>query len=353
MPNYASKVVSPTTYNFQQTSAVGSSFWIEQIDNESPGNLEMSSKFARATLYAYIPDDRTSFYNFINNLLGYTVTLGNQTLHRVNPQEHPKYKGLYASKISSLEGIVYKQRDEGNPSPAQIPSGLKSYASYKRNLVAVEFTPLKYPIYEDSDPEITGSTNAGEYRRNVEYDTTTNVYDVTIPTGTFKFAQGAAGAPYGISFPGELNFLEVKTTFNLKWRGVPADYIYDTLNYAFGRPTKLSGVAGKVNSGPAFGYPVGTLLMLEPQIDRYVSPTLRSSDGRTPYFLCDVLLPIIHFDPPYYTTPPTFYGHNLKPWWKPGDGTITYYLVSDSGTSSGIRIYGETDYLNIFKHWAA
>ncbi len=350
MPDYGSPVLRPNIFDMGQTSSTASSFWIEKIDNESPASNEWSTRYARSTLYAYIPDGDTALYNFTNTVLGYTYTTADRKLKRVNPQAHPKYPALYAQKITSATGIVFESKQTGQPPPPQV-GALSQYAKYKRNLVSVDFAPPRYPVFEDTDPEIVPSATTGEFRRYVDYDTTSNVYDVTIQTGQFKFADGSAGAPLGKTFPGEINFFEVKTTFSLRWRLLPQDFVYNTIDYpVFPYPVKPGAASARVNSAAIWGYPAGTLLLLEPEIDRYVSGTLRNGDGRTPFFMCDVTYPIIHFDPPHYGS--TYRGHNLKPWWKTGDTTITYYLVTNDGTSTGIRIYGEYDFSKLFTHWS-
>jgi len=354
MPDYATPCKVPTGFDLGKDEPTGSSYWVEKIDNESPASGEWSNRYARTTLYAWIPDSEVGMYNFTNAVLGYTYTTADRKLWRVNPIAHPKYNGLYAQKITSCTGISYEQKADGSPPPAQANS-LRKFAQYRKNLVSVDFAPPRYNIREDTDPQISGTgSSIGEFQRNVDYDTTSNIYDVTIQTGQFGFAEGAAGAPgppNAKTFPGELNFFEVKTTFSLRWRLLPQDFVYDTLNYpVFPYPTKVGGAVGRVNSADIWGYSKGTLLLLEPEIDRYVSGTLRNSDGRTPLFMCDVTYPIIHFNPPSYGS--TYKGHNLKPWWKTGDTTITYYLVTSDKTTTGIRIYGEYDFSKLFTHWS-
>lgn len=350
----ATPIVTPSNYDFQTTSTSNSSFWIEHVGNTSPQSDEVSPRYAHRTLYAYVSNDRVAMYNFENNVLGYHYVDSSLTLRRVPPQAHPKHPSCYAIKVSQIQGVKFDGKQEELPPAAQLNAGLKDAAKYKRNLVAVEFAPPKYPVYTDDDPKILGFDDERfEYLRYLEHDQQTNVYDVVIPTGRFKFAEGTSGNPLGKVFPGEVTFYEVKTTYSLKWRLVPEDFIIDYVNYDFGYPTKINAAAGHVNATKFCGFPAGTLLLLEPEIERYVAGALRRSDGK-PMFYADVVLPIVHFDPPLGVSAGSEIqkGHNNKPWWKSGDTTLHYYMVSSDGTSTGIRVYGSYEFADIFTHWS-
>ncbi len=352
----------PNAYDFNQTATDGSSFWIEEIANISPAAEEWSAKFANCTLYAYVSDfNSQSGYDFINSVLGYAYVEADKTLKRVNPIQHPKYPNLRATRITDSRGIVYTSR---STTPADLGGflGPQEFAKYNRRLVAVEFAPCPYKLLDGSDIEDSDGKQL-EWYRNVVFNVEPNIYDVTIQVGTFKYAEGAAGnpgpvGPLYVQFPGEVNFLEVKTTLELVWKLVPEDYIMNTVlgeatpgtGEEFPVPTKISAAAGKVNSAIFDKKPIGTLLILEPKIDRYLSGTLRSQDNDTPVFMCDVILPIVHFDPATYGN---FKGHNTKPWWNKAAGTFTYHLVSSDGSSTATaRIYQEYDYKKIFEHWS-
>ena len=343
-------IVEPQAYDFTRTDPTSSSFWIEQIGNQSPNSDEVSPRYAKRTLYAYTSNDRVSMYAFENRCLGYHYVNSSLELVRIPPQAHPKFPQCYATKISSIQGIKFDGKSEGIP-PNWQSAGLQSTADYARNLVAVDFAPPRYAIYPDDADEIYEGITRLEYLRYVEYESKTNVYDVTIPTGRFSFAEGDVGNPKGKAFPGEVNFFEVKTTFSLRWRLVPEDFIMDLENYGLGNPTKIAAAAGHLNATEFMGFPAGTLLLLEPEIERFVSGTLRRSD-KIPMYYSDVVLPMVHFDPPLGAGSPFQHGHNNKPWWKSGASDLKYYYTSSNGGTTGIPIYGTYEFANIFTHWS-
>ncbi len=349
------KVKIPGEWNFAGQVAAddpavrASSYWIEKIGNESPGSEEIATKFARAVIPVYVPDDANFFYDFINNVLGYSYLQDDGTLVRKNPIQHPRYPNLRAARITNGRGLQYESRKTSWDNATEGPT---EYASYDRRLAFVEFQPPAFALYSDDDIT-TDDDVIQEWQRYTICDVDPKVYNVSIQTGTFKWAEGSAGNPNGKQFPGEVNFMEVKTSFNVIWKNVPEDFVLDVVNHTLmPYPTKIIAAAGRVNSAIFDGYPIGTLLMLEPKIDRYLSGTLIYNNViRMPVMMCDVILPIIHFDPPVYGS---FKGHNTKPWWNKADNTFLYHLVSTDGSSTTTgRIYGEYDYKKIFEHWAA
>jgi hypothetical protein len=344
----------PNQYFFspQRYDAAGdllSNFWVEQVGNVSPNQDAFGSKYAYASLYAWVDDENT--YDFINSVLGYTVVNNvateTATLSRTLPMQHPKYQNLWASKINSLQGISYTQKEN-----AVITGSLEYFAQYKYCNVQVEFAPLRYSVM--TDDQISGESEAYRY---VQWDATPKTYVATLQLGQFQFADGTTGSPKGVAFPGEVNFFEVKTTLNWKWHLVPEAFVFDLVTYSpFGLPTKISanngtaGCAGTVNAYDVWGFPQGTLLLLDPIIDRYVSGTLASVDGQDPVYMCDVTYPIIHFDPIYYNI--NYRGHLTKPWFVPGT-PVQYYWVTADGTAGGGTIYRDYDFSTLFDPYSA
>ncbi len=338
-------------YNVTDTANT-SSFWIEEIADLSPSVDEWSAKFARSTTYAYMPDDLQSQYDFINTTLGYAYMQPDKTIFRSNPIQHPKFPNLRATRITDSRGIKFSSKQTTGANDLKGP---QTFAGYNRRLCAVEYAPCPYKIR--SMEQITESGTVKEWKRNVQYNTEPNIYDVTIQVGNFTWAEGTANNPKDKQFPGEINFLEVKTTLELIWKLVPEEYIANTeLGAAEGAgeefpiPTKIAGAGGRVNSVAFDGKDIGVLLLLEPKIDRYLSGTLRATDNQTPVYMCDIILPLIHFDPPTYST---FKGHNTKPWWNKADNTFKYHLVTSDGATTGGKIYGSYDFKKIFEHWSA
>lgn len=384
--------------------------WIEQIDNESPAGYEVSQRFAHATLYAFVPNTSDAMYRFQNAVLGWHVTAADFShIKRTNPIQHPRYRNLWAYKVSEARGRRYTDRlSDISPASGGSMKGPTHYASYHHTLMAVEFkpNPTGFLMPELEEIEVRNPEDDTAYYhegyRYLEYETRTNIYDVTIQTGQFAFQEGPNNDPKSKVFPGEINFLEVKQSFTLRWRLVPEDFVCDTTNFHLGRPRKLNTAAGKVNSKPFMGYPAGTMLMLEPDLDRYASGCLRASPAQAqaingdgtirqqverPFQMCDVIIPLIHFDPPHFSE--NNRGHNLKPWrrdtttaastvlpwqvWRPEfvapfmledppaeppvapEPQMLYYLVKYTkadGTVTETKIYGEYDFNKCFQHWA-
>lgn len=150
--SYPSKFIPPmNVFNFQKKirwlNFTGSldptqqlSQWQEQIGNQSPGTDTMSVRSAQSTLFAWVPNDRQSMYDFQCALLGYHFTKSTQdsvlaptpspsfvgppapslqtfshSVGRVNPQQHPKNSMLYAKRISSINGIGFRGTSTDSP----------------------------------------------------------------------------------------------------------------------------------------------------------------------------------------------------------------------------------------------
>ncbi len=343
----------PTPYDFTQTviqfpdGSFASNAWIEQIGNHSPSTEETAAKFKSASLYAFVPDDPVAYYSFEVGCLGGSYVESDGTLKRVLPIQHPKDPKLRAIRIGGTQGLKFEGRKDGQ---GPTDAALAKYASYNRRLVRVDFAPPAWNIVTDAGVVVDGV--AQEWKRNVSSDPDTKIYIVSRGnTGDFKFAEGVDNDPKGKGFQGEVNFPEVKTDLNLVWKYVPLDYLADTSKlFPFAR--KVIAAAGKVNSEEFEGYAAGTLLLLEPRVDKYLSGTLRynnpvTGEAAPPYYMCDVYLPIIHFDPPSFSS--TYRGHNLKPWLK--GSSFMYHLATSNGSVDGATLYGAYDFKKIFEFW--
>ncbi len=347
----SSPLKMPNAYNFQLQDPNGANFWIEEVDNESPGSDDFGTKYSRSVLVGWVADDQ--MYDVVNSALGYSYAAkagATTVLKRVNPIWHPRFPNLFAARVSDAHGNKFASTsNQLTNNPSNNGLGIKKYANYNRRKVTIEFAPLRYTILEDN---VCGNI---EYNRNVDYATKPNIYDVNVQVGNFYFVEGAASPPVDIAFPGEINFFECKTTFAATWRQVPEDFICD-VSTIFANPSQITNCVGKVNDAAFGGFAAGTLLLLEPEIDRYVSGTLRTEDGRTPVYMYDVFLPIVYFDPKHYGS---VRGHNLKPWYNASLSSVsteqvTYYLVTaKKGDATGQRIYGAADFSKLFKAYNA
>lgn len=377
MPTYTTPAVIPTSYSFDtvvndKPALSSTSGWVECVGNNSTATSEFGTRYANCSLTGWIPDGQVAFYNFVNRVLGWTITTSDRLLQRKLPIRHPRNPQLYATKIIDASGRVYGNKlidsgdNAGGLEPADPPRytssfdgiGITQWARYGKQQVTIEFQPARWRMLDDSQVVSTG-----EYARFIDFDVKPNFYAVTIQVGNFLWAETATPGPTAgtvASTVGEINYLEVKTTFALRWRLVPEDFVADTINYPYWPYySKISRCAGRVNSTAFCGYPAGTLLILEPDIERYVSGTLYSNDlsSHKPLMYCDVMLPMVHFDPPNSSGDPPvsgYRGHNTKPWWAEGTGAYAkYYLMTATGNpTTGLRIYSEMDFNDIFTHWS-
>lgn len=376
MPVTPTPVEIPTTYSFtNEVNGVPAlsqtSGWVEVVGNNGTSTAEFGTRYANCSLTGWIPDGQVAFYNFVNQVLGWTMTTSAGLLQRTLPIRHPRNPQLYATKVIDASGRVYGNKIIDGTGGLEIASpprytssfegiGITQWARYGKQQVTIEFQPARWRMLTDAQAIVDGTTR--EYTRFIDFDVKPNFYNVTIQVGDFLWAESASPGPTALNVAsvGEINYLEVKTTFALRWRQVPEDYAADTINYPYWPYfSKISRAAGRVNSAEFCGYPAGTLLILEPDIERYVSGTLYSNDLSThkPLMYCDIMLPMVHFDPPNSSGDPPvsgYRGHNLKPWYAQGTGAyVKYYLVTANGNpSTGLRIYSEMDYNDIFTHWS-
>ncbi len=324
----------------------------EVVDNDAPSTALFSTHDSSATIVYDWTGDTTKRYDAVVKLLGRHYVSdtteapgGLPQLVRVNPPSHPYYRWMRVSGVSNIIGRgVRTTRD------AMWPEQMPKFQDYEHYRMTVEFRALPYnDIGDDWD------YSTGEENRYVSIMLKPQAEFIGVKQGTFSFAEGT---PLGKMFDGEVNFLERKVRYELKWHCVPEEWIS---NPEFTTPyyNKIQSIVGRVNSDEFLDFDVGTLLALEPEIERYIAPYTAYSDlGPTgiPYFLCDVTIPLVFFDPPLGATGPIISGHNNKPWYvAPAPGgpppEVKYWYVTSDGSASGLPIYASAPFADAFKHW--
>ena len=303
---------------------------------------------------------------FIPYILGYaelTGTYSDWQLHRKTPARHPRFPGLRATKILSIQG-------EGPAGTDTAQSGY--YSKWEKALVTVLFEALPYRVMEDS--ELPSPT--AEYLRYATWSYEPNIETLARRGQSWWYVGDEAQAAGGQTYPGDLLLKQPKGHLQIVWYNVPEPWIY------LGKlmPTNFVTSVGTVNSDwfPEYGYkdqnvnPLaepqvqvkfapGTLLMLPPKIEpvlqthhyrvfagvtESVPPTNDLFLGRSYNVTCRWQ----HFDPPFTPGGKRFVtlstgktvvirGHNLVPVPRPHATTGGVWYAASSRESDKNLIF--------------
>lgn len=270
----------------------------------------------------------------VNNIMGvhktdYSTTPPN--LSRQPAVQHPIFRGLRATRITSIKGRKFIGK---NLNPA---SG--NYPVYQWWHLTILFTMPHYNVVDDGTLDRIFPPNAGlrqEAGRYQEILVEPASEIIARNQGDWIWAEGT-GPPQptiGATFPAPYGQALLKPDLVFTWRMVPAFGLFDQK----GKPTNLFKAVWKVNQNTFFNYAPGTLLLQPPRIRPVEDPlnaiVLQNDYPGLATLLYDVDLPFKLFDPP---NGGATHGHNLAPW---SDG-MWYLINSKTGAQT---VFGSADY---------
>lgn len=309
--------------------------YISQAGATSQFQFGADSTQASMTIETYWRDFENSALNtsVIPNILGFSRRSDVSTqLDRTPPVAHPIFTWLYATGISGVTGIKplgKVARSDGY------------YTQYQRARMTINFTTLPYEVYNNASASFGGD----ESKRWVSKVPRTTEEYISIDSGEFQFAEGAANNPNGISFPLGTGRINVKTDLEWTWFDVPNNYIFD----ANGVSTNINASLGTVNSASIWGYPAGTLLMLSPEITpvmQPVNPLLLGLPEGSPPRSWNVKLRFKYWNPEIGPSATTR-GHNTAMYLTDG----FFYLIKSKTRDGGVGqpLFKSSNFQTIFQ----
>lgn len=342
-----------------QTRAAGNVY--EMVDRKSPSKATFQTDGGSAAMDFIV--DRSQLKNLVSGLLGSVQKSGDGrgSLKRTLPAAHPYYDWMFASKITTIEGIQPNGRYEAI---ANMRDKTLNYvtdcAMYLKYKVSVDFEHRPYLMmndettkamasgrevmnwYYDLNDAFTTFYDTCEQFRFVDIESQPNVEFLSSPNGQFRFKTASGTPPHNNPISnqngGGVQIRIVKQKVKLTWFFVP---------YAIAFSENVTSGFGKVNQYNFWGYPAGSLLLEGFDVKRYPPPEqLYKNDVVTTHpadqKLCDITFNFGCFIPPAndvssdvpsgagYNKFKVPYGHNLLP--RPG--SIKYYYVESEPSAA-------------------
>lgn len=347
----------------------------EAMAKESPSKAAFQTDGGSASMDFVLNYDEMQ--GIVSNILGSVKKSGDGGLERRLPAAHPYYDWLYASKITSIQGISPNGRllATGAGVQRQHQIFVRDAVTYEKYRISIDFETRPYLVAMDStiksqQEEKTWYYNVQdhsvkfkdckEYLRYLDIDCEQNAEFLSSPQGQFKFFRSDGLPPHETSISnqngGGVNIIIAKRKLKFTWFFVPYQVVFqDQISYGL----------GKVNQYPFYGYPAGSLLLEGVEVKKYPPPFQEFladplTQGPVASKVCDVTFvvsclvqspndlgggrPVV---PPagQFKIP---FGHNLVPW--PGDLNF-YYTETRPPTGVGLTsrpIYGSYPFERLF-----
>jgi len=300
----------------------------------------------------------------LEGILG-TANVGTRKLARVLPLAHPLMPWMYASRITSIQGVGRADTRQAAGAEYEVALITSETAAYPYYEFGIEFTPRMYSVHPDEaiyDAPLTWYDVDGspvttqvqeEWRRFTDYEIRPNPEIITAQQGQSFFATsdddltptpaiGDASNPHGFSFQGFPRICVPRAQIIFKWFQVPFRYVDSPDSY-------LTEFIGRVNQNKFLDWPAGSLLYEGLSVRRYppAAPTLTFVDGGVGLStekLCDIEFQWSYVRreqedvPNFSAINPNWIaaGHNLMPWM--GDRNFyhaVYPLPGDTNETSG------------------
>lgn len=328
--------------------------WSEFIDDPGLSDASFASDGGQATLIIQVEHGKNTRLA-VRDILGWSERVKDKLVRHL-PMRHPFWHWMYATKISNVKFL--------GSQGTTVSSGLGKTHSYTRTNLTVVYSSLPYEvkqdweIYGDSpgqqaatpNKDILPAAQCGEWGRFVEKKFKPLSEYIASDRGDFKFTDSAAASNGKVIKMGVPRLVH-KGLVEWKWHYVPYEWL---MNYQ-GVPTNLMSCVGKVNKYEFAGFPAGTLLLenfdLQPvslPVDPSVGFDLNIAKGTNPPRIFNVTLPFKYIDPPT-SSPPTattydYRGHALRP--DPADTSGRWYRITT--VVGGTTLYPAIDFKTIF-----
>lgn len=312
----------------------------------------------------------------IGSLVGYSQVIRDKgtgdaiRLSRNLPWQHPKWLGLWCTRITSATGY----QALGKTQALQGPVALDSYVK-----LGLEFTRPPYPILSDADVARVvrqdGTNYYPEWNRFTDRLWTPSVEMISRQQGSLMFIEGSKR---GGRFMGAIGYPISKVGLQRRWYQIPESGIYNSSGLPV--PMIKDPVTGQtcmstVNKGiylngggfqsTFLGCDQGQLLYLQSEIIPQPLPIpgylMNLGFGETYPLQYDIVFRFMYFDPPRGSTS-TFQGHNCFPYardanWYAGTTLNASVVVTSSTDANPIVVttaaphgYTTDDLVNVAGH---
>lgn len=292
--------------------------WKECIDNTQPSGSDTSSATSQeSVLVGLVPFNKVRSAE--RYFLGYSYADDDAPykLHREPPARHPRKPSQYAYTVSSVGLAPKSNSDNPNGEPYQQSpfAGLNSetlwYADYQYAVMTVRFKSFgRMRFLQDS--YIDDYTD--EWKRMTRWAASPAVEALQADgIAQLKFAEGT---PDGLMFPAPLAALLSKIGMQLKWYGVPSEYVSSDPFVFF--PDKIINILGTINDDDFLGFEKGTMLLKAVSAEETLFPVY-PNDSFDVIGGYDITLYWEFFDPPkgVADSPPgtsPYFGHRIYPY---------------------------------------
>lgn len=334
---------------------------LEAADSQSPHTIGLKRDDARTTALYYIAGPE--FAARSREIIGSNAVGSDGRIARTLPRAHPQLPFLFSSSVN-LRGAGLTSVTESDASSLASPID-DSYGLYAEYDATVEFLQRPYHVvpdqqidvvtdgYFDEYGDIREFKYAEEWLRFVDIEESYDPKIITAQQGQLLFRTNDGRRPGGEAFAGTPRIPFPEQTLTVKWYEVPLHYVTHRNSY-------LKRLAHRVNQRAFrfdgyYEFEPGELLYVGYKYRRYTVP-FPAADAAVPggYALekwCDVELSysVARRSTP---SPPELpngnwvaNGHNVLPWFGPGQGGGTrrasYYVCSFLGAAPEDR-----------RHWA-
>jgi len=270
-----------------------------------------------------------------NDLLGNAVPLANG-IKRSLPAAHPQYPWLFCDRISSIEGLKFKEKyasaDQFIDTQPEADA-IEYYARYEKYEILAEFTARPYAVlkdssipkqqfsyYDDAGAAVANKGYAEEWLRFTEIHYKPAAEYLTASQGQMEWKMNAN--PAGLTLQnkpvagGQLRQLIKSTVIEFKWHCVPYSFIESTSSF-------INAGLGRINQTAWNGFAAGSLLFNGVNVERVYTPPfpefVQFAGASVPsqQKLCDLVFNFILRDQApkqtFTVTNNSFvaYGHNL------------------------------------------
>lgn len=253
--------------------------WLEAVDLYSPAQLSIGRQRAVSTLTGYV-EDFTKLKACVHYLRGYSYVDENKNLRRVLPARHPIWKNLVCTEILECQGMQFDQKQDVSEDNPDLP-----FASYKKFKVVASFDAPPYSMEQDE-------LIVTEDDRFTTFDPHPYVDNYVVQGGEVLYvATGKDWNNRPIPYP--ISIRSTKSLYELKWHGVPRDFICDGSTGAY---PNFDRAIGKISSDTYAGKEPGCWLVEQPEFTPYNDPVVGDLFGNLGRFV-DVTIKLRLWEP--------------------------------------------------------
>lgn len=309
--------------------------FLERVASQSMSKAGFGIDGGKAVVPYFVNPALTPVEEAIRTILGDVRADCSGSLQRSLPKAHPKFKWLFAERISDITGIGTGRivQDEED---FEAPPIVGAYWEHPLYIFTVEFTFRYYQVLSDQsitvqnlewcydDGRYFTSYYANEWHRFTDYDYMPQPETAYAQHGQMKFRTFDNAPPGGYPFSGYPRMMIPNATVKFRWYQVPFSYVEHA-------KSGLVRWIGRINQVDWYGWDAGSLLYVGLTVSKRYPPPIpdrevvyledgTSTIGFSSEKLCDLELVFLYTDRKQDDVPVPYNGnwitagHNLQPW---------------------------------------